>query len=196
MKRLLISALSLLALLRVPGQEPAAPAPPPPPPPATPGGQTPPPAPRTGKVTPEELGEAYKTVRRHAEALTSSTGALTGVVLLDAYLGIVHADLALEAKMDGKAVEAQLIRHLATLGVLEMQIKKLKEALAGQKGFEKFLEATQQAVDMLKDLGATVRELAQGKANRATSPYLQKKEAVRTYLMKFIQFPDNRDLAP
>lgn len=194
MKSLLALLPCLMALLSAPAlaQDPAQPtqpqAKPSAAPPSAPSTPAPPPAPT--------IEEAFSVLRNHAGALSSSTGALTGAVLLGTYISLTDADAALLAKAPGKDVDLQVVRHLATLSILEIQVKQLKETMKGQKGMQEFLEETQVCATLLKDLAKTVRDMASGKADRATGPYLKQREETRERLMRFIKFPDNRQLVP
>jgi hypothetical protein len=116
--------------------------------------------------------------------------------LYSVYLGVVDADAAHTAGLDAKVIDAQLVRHLAVLHVVNDQVAGLRKTFAGDASVLAFLDQLDKGVALVGTQGAALQDIIKKTSGREESKYEAKKEASRDFLKEFMSLPENREILP
>ncbi|QIF04646.1 hypothetical protein [Roseimicrobium sp. ORNL1] len=130
------------------------------------------------------------------EAMATSTGAFAGGTLYSVYLGVVDAEAAHTAGLDAKVIEAQVVRHLAVLHVVNDQVAGLRKTFAADPTVLAFLDQLDKGVALVGTQGAALLNVVNKTSSREDSKYEAKKDASRDFLKKFMSLPENREILP
>lgn len=139
---------------------------------------------------------AAVSLEAQVEAMATSTGAFAGGILYSVYLGIVDAEASHTAGLDAKVIDAELVRHLAVLHVVNGQVAALRKTFAGDASVVAFLDQLDKGVALVGTQGAALQNIVKKTSSREESKYEAKKAASREFLKQFMSLPENRDILP